>query len=427
MRLVKVRIEGFRNISGNQITFEDGICALVSANSYGKSNVMNAIDFAAAFIKADRETKKSMMSWIYGIPFNKHLQNKNFVADFDFVFNDNGKEFFVNYGYEFIWIKNEGGKKIVGEWLYVKEKGSSQKYSKLVYRKGNAMYKASIKGRCNTLVDINNDELVINKLLDEDNLYYHAIIHELNSFNVHLESHLDASKFYLQDPLIPTDHSRLNLNSLTNIPRTIYTLKKEYPEKYEILEDAFLQLFPNIESIDVKEIDIGEVHNIKLSKDAPYIVSNKVYSIFVQDKNLNQPMDFRTMSDGAKRVFLILTCTSIADINNISLIEFEEPENSVHPGLLQSYLRALYQLAGSCRILVASHSPYIVQYLNTENIYVGKPNNQGLAKFSRIENRKINQFMRDASAENDSIGDYLFELLTGSEDEVEILLNYLEK
>lgn len=35
--------------------------------------------------------------------------------------------------------------------------------------------------------------------------------------------------------------------------------------------------------------------------------------------------------------------------------------------------------------------------------------------------------MRDASSESNSLGSYIFELLSGGEDEVAILMNYLEK
>ena len=124
---------------------------------------------------------------------------------------------------------------------------------------------------------------------------------------------------------------------------------------------------------------------------------------------------------------MMLVCTIIADINGIALIEFEEPENSIHPGLLQSYLSVLSQLANDCRIIVASHSPYIIQYLDTKDIYIGKPNDQGLADFARVDKKKINQLMRDASSESNSLGSYIFELLSGGEDEIAILMNYLEK
>ena len=61
MKLIKVEIDGYRNVDKASISFS-GITTLVSVNSYGKSNLMNAIDFAASFISADSTIKKKMMS-----------------------------------------------------------------------------------------------------------------------------------------------------------------------------------------------------------------------------------------------------------------------------------------------------------------------------------------------------------------------------
>ena len=73
------------------------------------------------------------------------------------------------------------------------------------------------------------------------------------------------------------------------------------------------------------------------------------------------------------------------------------------------------------------NSPYIIQYVDTAKIYIGKPNDRGIADFARIDGKRINQIMRDAASDSNSIGDYIFELLSGGEDEVGYLLNYLEK
>ncbi len=427
MKLLNVRIEGFRNIKKNSIEFGDGITSLVSTNSYGKSNLMLAINFAIDFIKAESKEKENMMSSVNGIPFNRYVQDQNFVAEFLFFVKTEEGGFTVDYGFEFEWIKNKGGKQIVKEWLAVKDEEKSQKFTKLINRDEKALYKPSVTGRCNVTLSVSGNELMINKLLAEENLYYHDIVEELNRIKIYYECNLDVSLFYCVSPLMLKQDEEFDLNHIDSIPRTIYKLKNTYPEKYQILESAFLQLFPNIKAIDVKEIDIGKFHDIKFPSDAPYTVSNKVYSMFVQDANLNQPLDFRNLSDGAKRVFMMLVCTIIADIKGFALIEFEEPENSIHPGLLQSYLSVLSQLANDCRIIVASHSPYIIQYLDTKDIYIGKPNDQGLADFARVDKKKINQLMRDASSESNSLGSYIFELLSGGEDEVAILMNYLEK
>ena len=192
------------------------------------------------------------------------------------------------------------------------------------------------------------------------------------------------------------------------------------------LVDTFMQLFPNIISVTLHEIDTA-IDDSLFQKDIPFTIDNKVYSIFVTDRNLNQPLDFKTMSDGAKRVFLMLTFTIIANIKNYHLIAFEEPENSIHPSLLQSYLSVLSQLVGNCKIIVTSHSPYILQYVNTSDIYIGKPNEMGLASFAKIDEKRVNALLKDATDSGESVGNYIFDLLSGGEDDTDILLSYLEK
>lgn len=427
MKMISVRIEGFRNIENTEITFGD-ITSLISVNSYGKSNLMKAIEFAIEFMKADRIDKNTMMSWKHGIPLNKYIDSKNFVADFVFTTVHNEKVYYVNYGFEFVWVKSNGsGKEIVKEWLALKEDGKAQKYNKLISRDEKSLYKTSVTGRCSNALNIDKDELMLNKLMLDDSLYYADIIDELNRINVYIERHLDASGWYCKNPLIHKNFDEFDLNEIENIPRAIFYIKKKYREKYDILENAFFQLFPNISMIDVREIDLGETHSSKFSNEVPYMVSNKVYSMYVQDNNMNQPLDFESLSDGAKRIFLMLTYIVLADISDITLIAFEEPENSIHPNLLQGYLNVLSQLARGCKILMASHSPYLIQYVNTEDIYIGKPNDRGIADFSKIDGHKIKQLLKDASDSSESVGSYIFDLLSGGEDDIDILLEYLEK
>lgn len=72
------------------------------------------------------------------------------------------------------------------------------------------------------------------------------------------------------------------------------------------------------------------------------------------------------------------------------------------------------------------HWPYIVQYVSTKDIYIGKPNTDGIADFAKIDDKKVNALLADASDNGDSVGNYIFDLLSGGEDDTEILLSYLE-
>ena len=427
MKIKSVRVKGFKNIQDVTVAF-DKMAVLVSENSYGKSNVMTAINFAVEFIHCPKIWKYEMMGYEGGIPFNTAIDSQNFCVEFELEDSIDEKSITCLYGYEFIWDKDdESGAKIIDEWLYMKENAVRQKYSRLISRSEKALYKASVTGRCSSSINVDDNELIINKLMMNDGLFYYPVITMINSLQVYVERHLDASYLFDKDPVVPRETSKnIAITEVDNIPRTVYFLKEKYQPKYELLINAFMQLFPNITDIDVKEFDIGKNHAVSFSYDAPYTVTNKVYSMYVKDKNINQPLDFKWLSDGAKRIFLMLTYAIVADINNLALIAFEEPENSIHPALLQNYLDILYQLSDNCAILCASHSPYVLQYVRTGDIYIGKPNHNGLADFAKIDESKVSSLLDDAAAGSESVGNYIFELLSGGEDDLLILQDYLE-
>ncbi|MBO5567120.1 MAG: AAA family ATPase [Succinivibrio sp.] len=432
MKIISARIEGFRNIENDKLILGDEITSLVSLNSYGKSNLLNAIQYSVDFIKEVPKLKTRMMSSSYGIPLNKNLALKNFIADLLFHMEMDNDTYEINYGFEFSWLKNQNnqktGCKIEKEWLTVRSLQKHKKASRFISREnGKGLYKSSETGRCSSVIKVDDNELIVNKLASFDELFYKEIIKNLNNFNVYVERDFDAAIKYFRTPIVLKDQDNFDFSNLGDIPRVVYKLKETHPDSFEVLTDAFKQLFPNILALDVKEFDWGDIHDFKMPDDVPYVISNKEYSIYVQDVNLNQPLDFSCMSYGAKRVFLTLTYTILAKIKGYHLIALEAPENSIHPSLLQSYLSILSELSGDCRLVVSSHSPYIIQYVNTKNIYIGKPNSNGIADFSRIDSKRVKALLTDAADSSDSVGNYIFELLSGGEDDNEILLSYLEK
>lgn len=67
-----------------------------------------------------------------------------------------------------------------------------------------------------------------------------------------------------------------------------------------------------------------------------------------------------------------------------------------------------------------------MQYVSTKDIYIGKPNDDGIADFAKIDDKRVKALLNDASVNSGSVGNYIFDLLSGGEDDAEILLSYLE-
>ena len=416
MKIQAVLIDGFKNLSNVKISF-DNITALVALNNFGKSNVLSGIDFGLDFIKASIEDKKDMMSNSNLIPINCSMVGRNYRYEMEVSTDINNEEYIIQYGYEFEWKDSEDKEpQIVSEFLKVKLDEKGQKFTQLINRTADlALYKSSETGRCSSKIRVENAELVANKLRAYDELYYAQIITKLNGMKIYMENNLDAKSFYQPDPIIRKGFENEMINA-DNLPRVIYNLKKQNPDKFELLKDVYSQLFPDIEDVIVKQFKInGLTNNEELPENLPFVFSNNYHVLFVKEKNLVNPVNFSMMSDGAKRVFMILTKIIVSSVSNISLIAIEEPENSVHPGLFQSYIQIISQLLDDCKVIITSHSPYIISYLDPSWIHVGVNKTAGVAEFFTFKKLGKKQLENDAAGFNMSMGDYLFSMLADNE------------
>ena len=423
MKMQAVLIDGFKNLSNVKIVF-DNITALVALNNYGKSNVLSGIEFGLAFLKASVDEKIDMMANSYLIPINQSMLGRNFKFQVEVITEYAQQEYRVQYGYEFAWQCDEDGtSEIVQEYLKIKPDEKGQKYTQLINRtKGNALYKSSETGRCSSKIKVEPSELVVNKLRAYDELYYGDIIKKINGMKIYMENNLDVKSFYKPDPIIRKGSENEMINA-DNLPRIIYNIQKQNPDKFELLKDVYFQLFPDIEDVIVRSFKINASESNLFPDDAPYMFSNLIFVLFVKDKNLAHPVDFSTMSDGAKRVFMILTKIIVSSVNNVSLIAIEEPENSVHPGLFQAYIQIISQLLDDCKVIITSHSPYIISYLNPSWIHVGMNRRPGVAEFFTFKKSSQKQLENDSAKLNMNMGDYLFSMLADSESNIS---DYLE-
>lgn len=425
MQIKRIKICGYRNISEIDLSFSK-ITALVGLNGYGKSNVMDAIDFGFDFLHMINPLRQSMMSSKQCIPLLKVNAGKDFTFEIEAKLNSNNQNYFVNYGYSFAWGTDRHPAKIKSEFLKIKRDAKNQKYNSYIIRKEqDALYKSSETGRCDKKIRIDDTSLVINKLSALDELFYLDIVNQINSLQFYIERHLDASASFIPAPFIIKGFQELELQGINSIPRAIYFLKRDYPDKFELLKNAFNQLFPEIIEINVEEIKLNQESSIKFSEDSPIIVSDCIYSMSIVDEKLIQPVGFEHLSDGTKRVFLMLTFAVIADIKNLSMIAIEEPENSIHPSLFQNYLDVLAQLINDCNIVISSHSPYVIQYLDPADIYIGMSTCSGEVDFRRIAPSKVNSLYKDSTEYGYSVGDYIFNLISSS-DSNDYLKEYVE-
>lgn len=104
MELLKIRTGGFKNIEDTTLDLSD-LTALVSLNSYGKSNLLTAIDFGIKFITGSAKEKSQMMCFQSGIPMNRNNALRNYFFEFEAETTLNDQLYRISYRYEFQWRK----------------------------------------------------------------------------------------------------------------------------------------------------------------------------------------------------------------------------------------------------------------------------------------------------------------------------------
>ncbi|NBJ02385.1 ATP-binding protein [Lachnospiraceae bacterium] len=425
MKIQRIALDGFKNLSNVNIAFSK-ITSLVALNNFGKSNVLSGIDFGINFMKYNEEQRQSLMRSDNAMPINKASLDKDFRYEIEMTTIIRTVKYRIIYGFTFGWLRiKEDEASIKNEYLKVKIDEKGKKYNQLINRQGQeAVYKSSETGRCATHTQIGNMELVVNKLKAFDQLYYIEIIKRLNDLKLYMENNLDPKEFYMPNPIISKGSSEYFIDS-RSLPRVIAKLKQINPGKFDLLLDAYKSLFPDIEDVIVKEIQISSEGAIVVPDDVPFIVSDSIYLLFVRDKNLCRLIDFEAMSDGAKRVFMILTKIIMASLEerNISLIAIEEPENSIHPSLFRTYLQIISDLLEDCKVIITSHSPYIISFMDLESIYVGINRDGGMVKFHGFKKNKEKMLEDDADSFDMGMGDYIFSMLADNESRIE---EYLE-
>ena len=432
MKIEQITIKGFKNLGSTTVKFNNSqITSLIAPNNYGKSNFLESLSFVEDFIKSNSEEKKVMMEYPFAIPINKYVDDTDFFFQVIFQTEFDGTDYFVDYNFEFEWRKDKknAGARIIGEGLKYKENKINAKYSTLIKRNKNlSLYQQSPSGRCDREISIVPDNLLINKLIYNDELFFHHILFDIYSLKFSITNLMEIESAFgavmIADAGEIIDDNQLDDGN--NISKFLYNLKEKEKDIFELFVNSLTDLIPCIEMVEPVEIDFKKMTADKKNDAVPFSLPEKVYDLRVKEANNNQSTGIRFVSRGTKRIILILASAIEASIRNIDLLAFEELENSIHPNLFQRLLMILSEISPGLQILISSHSPYLVQYLPLDSIYLGLPNKKGLACFYRIRESKRKTILNLAADEDASLGDFLFDMMLQDNLDEQVISDYFE-
>lgn len=440
MKINSITVGGFKNLNTTKLEL-DNICAIISPNNYGKSNLLEAIDFGFDFIHESRKGRKSMMGWVRGIPLCLALENSEYRFEIEFEDEELGEYKYVRYGFSFKWHRDdEKGDCITDEWIETRE-NTSVRYTSYLKRK-EGKYRKSKSTTAYRKIELDGLQLAIDVLGLIEDIEIVNVINAIQRIAFRVCSSLDLRDRYQPSPLeyIEDGEDSIRFDD-TDVPKALQRLKNKAPELYELFEESLSIMFPEFTSINLNEYTLTDqnverqmmvtVADKKLSeeeieKEIPFKLREHIYRLFVKCDYMNQPLSMANMSTGTKRVIWLLANAYIANYMEAGIVGIEEIETSIHPKMMRQLLEIITEALGNAPLIISSHSPYLVQYLKPDKIYIGVPNNRGVAEFRRIQKNKMKVIISNSRDMGLSVGEYLFELLSGDSDSYEMLESFLE-
>ncbi|MFL6196735.1 MAG: AAA family ATPase [Thermoanaerobaculia bacterium] len=163
-----------------------------------------------------------------------------------------------------------------------------------------------------------------------------------------------------------------------NLPNVIQYLKEQHPERLDEVLRTLAQRVPRLERVNADVMPDGRL--LLQIKDAPF----------------EQPVQARFASDGTLKLLAYLTI--LYDPDPPQLIGIEEPENYLHPRLLPELAEECRQATARTQLLVSSHSPFFVNALRPEEVWVLYRDERGYTQARKaVDMRGIPEFMSEGA------------------------------
>ena len=159
-----------------------------------------------------------------------------------------------------------------------------------------------------------------------------------------------------------------------NLPNVIQYLKEQHPQCLENILSILSNRVPRLEKVDTELMMDGRP--LLQIKDAPF----------------EKPILAKFASDGMLKMLSYLTLLYAPDPPQ--LIGIEKPENYLHPRLLNGLVEEYGEASALSQLMITTHSPYFVNGLHAEEVWVLYRNEQGFTVCKRAsEMQGIKDFL----------------------------------
>lgn len=164
-----------------------------------------------------------------------------------------------------------------------------------------------------------------------------------------------------------------------NLTNVVQYLQEQHPDSLEKILGRLSERVPRLSGVESEETVDGRL--VLLIKDAPF----------------ERPILAKYASDGTMKMLAYLTV--LHDPNPPKFVGIEEPENHLHPRLLQDLAEECRHASANSQLMVTTHSPYFVDELRPEELWILYRDNEGFTKARRASNMQgVKEFKKQGAS-----------------------------
>jgi len=141
----------------------------------------------------------------------------------------------------------------------------------------------------------------------------------------------------------PMRPANLPGNSGEDLVSCLYYLRETDRDRFEMVEDALSAAFPSFKRLDFPPVAAGTM------------------AVTWKDRDFTQPIFAHELSDGTLRFLWLVTLLSSPALTAITLLD--EPEVSLHPGMLRVLCDLMREASTRSQLIVATHSESFIRFL----------------------------------------------------------------
>ena len=385
MKLKQIRVDGYKNLIDCKVDLGD-FNVLVGSNNSGKSNLLEAIRLLFLFCFGSEEVREMALrgfplrSYGSSICHLKRYENKPLSIGITFETTYNQKVWVVDYDMSVRRSRKiEEHAKYLTEILQAKEPSKTGKPKKYICRTAN---KLKVIGKKERNIANNNSSLLAIKSIYPD---FQTLPSEIGPFVEGITDTAITDIFAISpDGLrkaMGTEEGfeglRVSSFDLLLAIDQIHENKKQY--------EIFRQTVCDILGLDDFKFIYQDI--LVPSKDSKETESQKRARYCFLKRVGDKPAHIEEYSDGTLLVTSILSVFFSKRFTG-PILCIEELENCLHPAAIEKLLRFLQDHSDKWPVLITTHSPYLLNEVNPEDVNVAVVDETGATHFKKVRNTK---------------------------------------